>query len=151
MGEFFNGWRRKAGCVALALALALMFLWLRSIYVSDIISRHVPNTSDYLFSTECSCGWLRKHHDRLINFPAPFWESFVGALGVLSEPRTRWREWRWYGCGMIESPGEQAIVWIIPYQFVVCPLTLISACLILWPRKCKPTRQVPPPSPLAQG
>ena len=35
MGNFFNGWRRKAGCVALVTACVLMIAWLRSLLIFD--------------------------------------------------------------------------------------------------------------------
>ena len=38
MREFFCGWRRKAGCIALVMALALMAGWIRSYTLADWIS-----------------------------------------------------------------------------------------------------------------
>ena len=36
MREFFRGWRRKAGCISLVMALALMGVWIRSLSVMDL-------------------------------------------------------------------------------------------------------------------
>lgn len=35
MREFLKGWRRKAGCVTLVVALGLMTVWMRSHYFVD--------------------------------------------------------------------------------------------------------------------
>lgn len=35
MREFFRGWRRKLGCVALVIACALCTMWLRSVHTAD--------------------------------------------------------------------------------------------------------------------
>ncbi len=47
MGEFFKGWRRKAGLVTLAMALLLTVAWMRSCVTSDVIISHsqMPSTS----------------------------------------------------------------------------------------------------------
>ena len=37
MGEFFQGWRRKIGCVTLVMAFVLVLGWIRSFYVEDFI------------------------------------------------------------------------------------------------------------------
>jgi hypothetical protein len=37
MREFFRGWRRKAGCLLLLAACALLVLWFRTLRVEDVI------------------------------------------------------------------------------------------------------------------
>ena len=37
MSTFFHGWRRKAGCVSLVMASALMGTWERTFWATDIL------------------------------------------------------------------------------------------------------------------
>jgi len=41
MGEFFKGWRRKAGCVTLVLACVMAVGWVRSQHFSDFIKYRI--------------------------------------------------------------------------------------------------------------
>lgn len=102
MGEFFHGWRRKAGCVALVMAFGLAL---------DM------------------CGSYNRKHRRV----------FVGYV--------RESTWLETNGGMVElwrfhhEPKEangfvNTLVGAIPYWWLILPLTLLSACLILRkPRK----------------
>jgi len=40
MGDFFKGWRRKAGCVTLVMACTFAAAWVRSFIVEDRMTHH---------------------------------------------------------------------------------------------------------------
>jgi hypothetical protein len=43
MGDFFHGWRRKAGCVTLVAAMIFMSGWIRSLTRFDVINCPLGN------------------------------------------------------------------------------------------------------------
>src|SRR5438309_1503746 len=47
MRAFFRGWRRKVGCVTLAMAVFLCAAWFRSLIVTDIFDK--PAFGDHYF------------------------------------------------------------------------------------------------------
>ena len=53
MKDFFHGWRRKAGCVTLVMALAVTGAWVRSNIVEDDLSFLYPD----LQSSEGGIEW----------------------------------------------------------------------------------------------
>ena len=67
MREFFRGWRRKAGCVTLVMALVFMAGWIRRLLISDILLIGVAVDSDTLLtSTEgglCWATYTMKFHE----------------------------------------------------------------------------------------
>ena len=130
MGEFFKGWRRKAGLVTLAMAIALFSLWMRSHTIFDFI---VFAHGDRQHSVAVAGGqiyWLAtiKMDDSV------GWEidSTDGPLAnvLLGREMTR--------AMLNQHPELQFREWIIPYWSLVLPLTLLSVWLILArPRKAK--------------
>jgi hypothetical protein len=114
MHTFFYDWRRKAGVITLVIACVLMGLWMRSIDVHDEL-------------------WIGRH----------WFESKRGELDWRLFPLANPLEWRFHRI----EPGPIGLVWKysgpsyqeivhISYCFIVLPLTLLSAYLILWkPRK----------------
>ena len=45
MGEFFRGWRRKFGLVTLALACLLMGGWIRTYFITDVVTAPFGKTT----------------------------------------------------------------------------------------------------------
>lgn len=114
--EFFDGWRRKTGCVTLMMALLLMALWVRS----DLLVDHVFVRGN-VFSSNGGClVWD--------------WQSW----GLPEANITAWQTDKaspfdedWY-------VGRNGVRF--PYWAVVVPLTILSADLILRkPATAKPT------------
>ena len=146
MKEFIRGWRRKAGCVTLMLALLLITGWIGSLRIGTGLviqsPTWTPNTSatHVLLSCNGSLSWMR-HGCR---FPT---SDTVTALQwpleqTVDHPFTseiiRWhRSFRW--CGF--ESGEGAAVgfpitsWRMPYWPVTVLLTLLSASLMLIPSR----------------
>lgn len=113
MSDFFHGWRRKAGCVLLVLACALLSGWLRSLVRVDVIRTPYcllssgAGTMVLNFSSRTTWGW---HASAMT--PVNAWWVWFGSFG-------------WLGDGF----G-------VPYCACTVPLAPLSAYLILWnPRK----------------
>jgi hypothetical protein len=144
MSEIFRGWRRKAGCVTLAIACLLLVGWLRSLIVIDIYSTP-GKESESLVSGLHGIAWWSNDFGRDIG-------NGVHALGGWttisssywkkgSHPhdldRIKWH-WRLLGFGYGEDirPDYMMTYRYIPYWSLVVPVTLLSAYLILWrPRR----------------
>ena len=152
MGNFFKGWRRKAGLVLLVIALAIAGAWGRSLMIRDEL--FVPR-KDALQVVASSCGTVRWARAT----PRPFYFEDLTSMRSYSkgfaDDRERFEnqdadhywswctvEWRWggigfdFGAGRDSSTGMQLERWAIPYWSLVSPLPMLSAYLILWkPRK----------------
>lgn len=140
MREFFTGWRRKVGCVALLMACAIVGLWMRSCVFGDWFSFPAGGRTEYQFVYESS---------RLI---AVQWEYSIevsssphfdyGSDPVGGNPFTiSGVSWEWRGIQLghdFTRPNFPMAFAVIPYFFLVMPPILLSAYLILWkPRKRK--------------
>ncbi|MDB5345252.1 MAG: hypothetical protein JWP89_3629 [Schlesneria sp.] len=159
MREFFRGWRRKVGVVTLAMACALAILWGRSLIYGDSVTvNRGTTTCDFIASFQGELKWLRT-----ISPPPPPMGDF-SSLGFLHPVPPRYSfsmksryltddetlmpvyggigidwEWRLKGLGFQFGTGDVvgSKFWIclIPYWFVVLPLALLSAYLILVPSR----------------
>jgi len=125
MWEFFHSWRRKAGCVALVMALVLLVGWIRSFSITEIIVITPIAAVSKRSGLEIGyTGW--KH---------PFWG--IGPIefgnGDEDSPFRLWgRRSTSTGPGYIVQYSPLASV---SYSHYVMPLTLLSAYLLLWPGK----------------
>jgi hypothetical protein len=126
MREFFHGWRQKAGVVTLVITLALAALWCRSYAELDRFWIHLPTSSHVIYSVRGATGWA-------IQGARPE-EPFVSWEHESASPFTEpYRYWKF------NSESWEIVDWIL-----VCPLTLLSAYLIVWkPRKQQPTASKP--------
>ena len=116
MGEFFKGWRRKAGLVTLAMACVLAVGWMRSYTVfGDVAWFGIGSQQQRMVSlagrvswksypVSGEAVWMVRSYDK--SGPMLSEEQFDLAWSILS------------GC-------------VIPYWSLVLPLTLLSAWLIL--------------------
>lgn len=152
MGEFFKGWRRKAGLVTLAVALVLMVAWNRSYAIVDQV--WIEDAGDQAFHTVVSLqgrlGWVRTIAPRrsmrmdwdsedLAEFAdTDFYDEWSKELYAI-ERRIEWAGFR-FGAAL-ETPLfhlKPMVCAFIPYWALILPLTLLSAWLLLTkPRKAK--------------
>ena len=139
MGEFFKGWRRKAGLVTLAMACLLTIAWMRSyVRVNLLILDDKDTTYQSLSTMFGGIQWTRwtseVGHGIKPNDPDFFRQLDVWSFKVV---------WRWNYGGFdfvkVDMRGSDQIVrGEVPYWSLVLPLTLLSASLILVkPRKAK--------------
>jgi hypothetical protein len=141
MWAFFYGWRRKAGCVTLLMALALMAGWIRSLSIGDGAVVQFPHLTHVLSSTGGHFSWMRHAgnfptSDRITHLQWPVEQKVIHPF-IFAEIDWQ-RRFRWNGFEMGEGHliGIPLMTWTIPYWSLAIPLTLLSAYLILGkPRK----------------
>ena len=127
MREFFNGWRRKVGCVTLAMALAFMLGWGRSFVCYDWLAICSGSNIQFVVMSQGQRLGLQHYHDGSQWSPNSLdWGSGLhsGLADDLNDPRFSWRH---YGFVRI---GDD--IWVVSYWCLALPLALLSAYLILW-------------------
>jgi len=113
MGEFFKGWRRKAGCMSLVISLVLMMAWVRSYSFLDAII--VQDAGFWFLSGIGGIDWTWRLKTEDPGDAVEWWVTPV----ALARSENR----------MPEHPP-------VPYWMIVIPLTALSAFLLLSkPRK----------------
>jgi hypothetical protein len=156
--EFFKEWRRKAGCVTLAIACLLLAGWVRSEYRIDALSLCCSSftgigsrsilakigftlfTSDEAsYSQERLLSWVSGYPSGINNGIPNAEGDFFGDVDV--QHRQEWLGFI-FAAGQFKqniSPTERFATVLIPYWSIVIPLILLSAWLLLSkPRVVKP-------------
>ena len=139
MREFFEGWRRKVGCVTLVMACVFAAGWVRSFRVEDGISFPTgdPNIGA-LVSVNGEIGLIQWYDDDNL-WPdgavpqvasTPFPPATPTSLGT----------WIWCCCGLGVKGWLEHRYYVISYWSIVIPLTLLSAYLLLWKPRPKERR-----------
>lgn len=152
MWAFFNGWRRKAGCVTLAMALIVTCAWVRSRYYDECIESIQGKVRKAVASRDSRLFFIYQKWPE--ESASPWGPSRIRSFSVVSgrspsDPASmgcniNWRvEWAgFYGSsGVTVTDGMSFEYRMIPYWSLVLPLTLLSAHLILGLRKRR-TQQV---------
>ena len=144
MGNFFKPWRRKIGVVTLLIACLLAAGWVRSLVVMDRIIWTDNGSMSSITSIDGMMWWFRIAPISSIN--RVVWRSGKPP----NSPIDPWADydpsWRFqfsglqFGAGQSNKHSNMGIsIWEIPYWFVILPLTLLSAYLLLGkPRIAKP-------------
>ncbi len=141
MGDFFHGWRRKAGCVTLFVALLFMAGWVRSFGIGDDF-KFASGFGHYLLLTSCSGETqLLRWEDR---YPQPnfvFWRSWQLSKAHWSAPEplkdltifNLSRVIRFTRFTLMIAPTTTTRItgFVCPYWGIVIPLTLVSCYLLL--------------------
>ena len=136
MSDIFHGWRRKAGCVTLLLALTMLTGWLRSHLVTDHLIFPLFGASHQIHSCNGNFLWVVQHSsdiDSIVNRRPLRWRTFKAnpeySLNMLLFSR--------YSMGF--SPSAEKTVSVKElgfwYMLPLIPLTLFSAYLMREPRK----------------
>lgn len=145
MRDVFNGWRRKVGCTALVMACALMVGWMRSYYYVDVITLNSGRrTSDQFQSAS---GYLVCWSRRTVVGDFADYPLLQGLWGqkndgtsfgtdVTGISNMNWSI-RSSGLGVCQvapegNPDGQCRLCFVAYSYVVVPLTLLSAFLLVW-------------------
>ena len=144
MREFFKGWRRKTGCVALVLACSLLAVAMRTQFVVDVF-RFADSEDGASFLVNCgnSITWMRTHNQKQDSI-APKWtyspseeflHDYVKWLQLMVEWKADWK-WRWSGfeSGCLTRTRFRMTLtyWRVSYGLVILPLIFLSAYLLLW-------------------
>lgn len=137
MREFFKGWRRKVGCGLLVIAVALLGAWGRSLWIVDDVSVFLH----YVQSANGHLVWFRDDKN-LSDEPAVYWltDSYDPGRHVrLGSPIVDWQfQFAGFGAGSVTTVDDVSQLWIVSYWYFICPLTLLSAWLLLWKPRKKP-------------
>ena len=116
MGEFFRGWRRKVGVVTLVMALVAMVGWIRSGFVDEWVAVCLGERTLFVLVSTWRGLSLESWPGMPPDSPPFLWRSNQ------HNPSD----------GLTPDDGQLRI----PYCFIVIPLTLLSAFLLLTkPRK----------------
>ncbi|MDB5345773.1 MAG: hypothetical protein JWP89_4150 [Schlesneria sp.] len=152
MREFFYGWRRKVGCVTLAMGLVLLVGWMRTRVLREGLSLRC--SQQLFYSIASHDGTL--HLVRASYTPpltgAPFIKWFSvprpdNGQHITQMPTMRWR-WQaaGFGVGHLTRPEVVFTFWIVPYWFPTGILTIVSAWLLLSKPRPRP-QPTPKPGP----
>jgi len=145
MGELFKGWRRKAGCVALAMACVFAAGWVRSLGNSDEIEfKSVFGNVHSLNSRGGHVEWVQWNDRIPPEGPWTWWSSPDSEIpadrDVLILPHHIERT-DWYPHGRTTTGTGIRV----RYGSIVIPLTLLSAYLLLnKPRVANPQKTIEP-------
>ena len=147
---FFKPLRRKIGLVSLLIACAFSGLWVRSLYVSDLVSRLTGTSFHFLSSSMGDFRWQSDFQKDLIDprLRNQGWRTFIhpDALQIPDEFSQSSTKWRWqFGpaiIGKTELYGTTSFHLRFSYWSIIIPLTLLSAWLLL-----SKTRQNPSTPP----
>ena len=113
MGDFFKGWQRKTGCVALMMACVVAGMWFRSWHIEESAGVFAGGRKYVLYSHDGELGFLFASPTEKAGFQTYWWSR--------------------------ESHHTYRLAWRlqVAYVDVAIPLTLVSACLILWKPRMK--------------
>jgi hypothetical protein len=142
MREFFRGWRRKAGVIALGMACAFMAGWGRSLTLVDHLQlpyrshrvglhsedgRFICGYEHRLDGAEYStddAGWYARKYERPLVDPREY-QFGLERLG--------------FQCWAVPSAGfERSFYFQVPYWSIVISFALLSARLIFIKHKPRP-------------
>ena len=132
MREFFSGWRRKVGVVALMLACVLMAGWVRSFTIAEGVAIPIgTKMSASLVSNDSSLVWLTQDGGDFLMFPHFTSRRFSEIDDrIFENPFFQWLwKWRCFGFGAsVEGSkhiGNQMIA-MAPGSLVVIPFLCIA-------------------------
>ena len=135
MRDFFHGWRRKAGCVLLVVALVITLSWIRSLRSHE----SVGFGNCFLWH---SCGRIG-----IVGFVPPF--SAIGALWwqsrMLDASDCQFQRdlpQCYISAGILNCPEHV----VIAHWLLALPTSILSAYLLLWPLKRKTAKPIQDPT-----
>ena len=129
----FKSWRRKIGIVTLVMACVFMAGWARSQTIAEFVSfRSSPSRVTVFSSWPSFLVW----NCRGGASPATFYGRMRADYDFFETFEDLKNRHHWAMCGFQSVSGQNEngvpiAVWIIPYDSIVLPLTLLSAWLLL--------------------
>ena len=125
-------------------ACVLMGMWIKGQFNKEMVELQLGDHSvvEICFTAtviECDCQWETSQNGAFRDLPFANWIAFPNDSDTIQVdaifPVMTNALWT-MSLGNGRSAHGKGIGLIIPYGFLVLPLTLLSACLILWkPRK----------------
>lgn len=153
MREFFRGWRRKVGVVTLMMACVFAAGWVRSLTSTDGFQWNLKAFGFGAMSTHNSVAVIFGILDEPFGWSLP--EFMSGRFSTIDE-QFKGLDWRWGFAGIRfgrdPTPATSAFVCVAAYSWVVLPLTLTSAVLLLKkPQQSTPMKTTIPISGEGRG
>lgn len=149
MAEFFRGWKRKTGVVALLLACLFTVAWVRSEDMKDVLHfrRTLNPDSHRIVSFRGGMTWDRRTMDSGDTWSTHWRCNRIDPLdSFFTDIPGRITDWQWSGFGFEAGESHDLEVshwrlawWTIPHHAVVTALTVLSAWLLL----SKPSTEEP--------
>lgn len=133
MREFFKGWRRKIGVLTLAMSVALMGLWIRSLHTFDEIFVAIGNAKYFVSSAQGGFGLLidepsgRSPSFAIFSEPIPPPCPQID-LDFVEVPKQGLESLGFYFGG----DEDRNATFVMPYWSIIWPLVISAAYLILW-------------------
>ncbi|MBS0201253.1 MAG: hypothetical protein JSS49_00030 [Planctomycetes bacterium] len=140
MREFFKGWRRKVGCLLLVMACVLMGMWIKGKFNREMMEFRFDDHSAVEISftatvIECEYQWETSRIGAFRDLPFANWMTFPNKYCSIQSDaifpamtNTLWK----MSLGNGSSANGKGIRLMIPYWFLVLPVTLLSAYLLVW-------------------
>ncbi len=149
MGDFFHGWRRKLGVVALLMACLITTAWVRSLRVEDrLVFFSAKNALQSLHAWNGAVSWTsfygKTESDSVVLTKAfRNWSTFPAFTGLVRYERY----FLWLGvfpACEVSSAGMQGAMCLVSYWSIVVPLMLLSGYLLICqPQPRRPTLSEP--------
>jgi hypothetical protein len=145
MGDFFQGWQRKAGCMALVTACVVVGVWVRSLYFHECFYFRIDSHQICAADTNKSrllFFYVKEYGPNHIAFLRSFYSK--PADDSTWPPKDFELETNWRLCGLeigslagtVAQNRRKITYCFIPHWMFAIPLILLSAWL-LW---CKPRK-----------
>ena len=146
MVDCFHGWRRKVGVVTLAMACPILGIWLKSFEWGYFLEVHRSPILHTFLTAHRGLAWVTE--EEILKPPNALghtlnWSGFpIGGEDLPWPEVTNGIQGRrsWSHCGFyivegyyINATGKRVVkkIGLVPYWFLIIPLTVLSASLIL--------------------
>lgn len=136
MKEFFRGWRRRAGCITLMMALTIVAFWMRGQFVGDLVlipsnTRGLTFGTGYFgFGVEFSEVEVTPQTFSWRTLPKPTFAEIAEGDRYNAAVFGPTRYWKWAFSGLqVEKVNDTRRIGISHWILIV-PLTFLSAYLI---------------------
>lgn len=160
MQELFGDWKRKLGIALLLLACVFAGGWIRGLYYLEFVawSGRMWGYSQLLLGSSDEGIELRVIKPQNRQLDASIWlridSTIVESIAHVKNQRTprpeRYRDdppsFHWGFCGfMIDATSfssDRLCNLVVPYWAIVCPLTIASACLLIYKPRHQKLREI---------
>lgn len=132
MREFFHGWRRKSGCVAMLMALMVLASWVRSRHIDDLMQFRIDdNRAEFFISSYHGLVWWRPSEAGLFSRTPPVLVSSSNARKGFDTTENAFLNCRIAHIRYDHRDPQRIGLILIRHGTIAIPLTLLSALLLL--------------------
>ena len=148
MGEYFKGWRRKAGLVTLLVACLFARFWLQGLSLQESLAVRVGLSKYSVVTTPESFYLTREYNGNPMRTTVDIKSVALSAPTLvhqaIHENSIFWK-WRRFGFGLydctLEDIDYRLTLFRVPYRSIALSLTVLTIWLLLSKQKRRnPTR-----------